>query len=107
MATKTASVSPTLAVLGESFHRSLLAENKSPMTVKAYMEALRLFDHYVADNGMPREALNLRREHVEAFIADVLAHWKPSTASNRYRSLQPPRLYGALMGLANREICTC
>ena len=44
MATKTVSVSPTLAVLGESFHRSLLAENTSHMTIKAYLEALRLFD---------------------------------------------------------------
>ena len=30
----------------------------------------------------------LRREHVEAYIADVLACWKPSTASNRFRGLQ-------------------
>ncbi len=88
MATKTVSVCPTLAVLGESFHRSLLAENKSPMTIKAYLEALRLFDRYAADNGMPREATSIRREHVEAFIADVLAHWKPATAHNRYRSLK-------------------
>lgn len=37
---------------------------------------------------MPREAPHIRREHVETFVADQLARWKPATASNRYRSLQ-------------------
>ncbi len=31
---------------------------------------------------------NLRREHVEAFIAYLLERWKPSTANNRFRGLQ-------------------
>jgi integrase len=30
----------------------------------------------------------LKREHVELFIADQLARWKPATANNRYRGLQ-------------------
>lgn len=88
MVVQVSTLSPTLlTVLGESFRRSLLAENKSPKTIKAYLEALRLFDRYAADNGMPREVASIRREHVEAFIADVLANWKPATAHNRYRSL--------------------
>jgi site-specific recombinase XerD len=62
--------------LTESFKRSLLAENKSPRTVETYGEALRLFGDFL-----------LEREHVEAFIADLLAKWKPATASNRYRAL--------------------
>ena len=77
-------------MLGEPFHRSLLAANKSPMTVKAYLEAIRLFDRIAADNGMPREVTNLLREHVEAFIADVLAHWKP----DRVQSLSSGRTRG-------------
>ena len=88
MATKTATFSPTLTDLGASFHRSLLAENKSPKTVKAYMEALRLLDRFLADHGMPQDAITVRREHVETFISAVLAKWKPNTAHNRYRSLQ-------------------
>jgi len=88
MPTKTELVSPTLAVLSESFKRSLLAENKSPKTIKSYMEALRVLDRFLESKGMPRHVGSLRREHVEAFIADVLARWKPATASNRYRALQ-------------------
>jgi integrase/recombinase XerC len=29
----------------------------------------------------------LRREHIQEFIADQLARWKPATAHNRYRGL--------------------
>lgn len=31
---------------------------------------------------------NIRREHVEAFIADLLDRWKAATANNRFRGLQ-------------------
>jgi integrase len=34
----------------------------------------------------------ITREHVEAFIDDVLHRWKPATAANRYRALQ--RFFG-------------
>jgi site-specific recombinase XerD len=37
---------------------------------------------------MPTDVTALTREHVEEFIADQLARWKPGTAHNRYRSLQ-------------------
>jgi site-specific recombinase XerD len=77
-----------IRVLGDSFRRSLLAENKSPRTVQTYMEALRLFGAFLADKGMPTEIPNIRREHVESFIADLLARWKPATANNRHRALQ-------------------
>src|SRR5207244_11627992 len=70
-----------------SFRRSLLAENKSPRTVETYGEALRLFDEFLARQGMPRQIAGIRREHVEAFIAELLARWKPAPASNRYRAL--------------------
>jgi site-specific recombinase XerD len=79
---------PDLPVLSRSFRRSLLAENKSPRTVETYGDALRLFDAFLAAKGMPRVAGHIRREHVESFIAELLAKWKPATASNRYRALQ-------------------
>jgi hypothetical protein len=28
------------------------------------------------------------RAQIEAFLADLLARWKPATAANRYRSLK-------------------
>lgn len=77
-------VIPNLA----SFGRHLRAGNRSPMTIKAYSEAVRQFDAFLAARGMPQAVANIRREHVEAFIEDQLARLRPASAANRYRSLQ-------------------
>lgn len=74
--------------LAESFRRTLLAENKSPRTVATYGESLKAFQNFVTAEGMPSDPAHLRRERVEAFIAFLLEHYKPATASNRYRGLQ-------------------
>ncbi len=78
----------TYRVLADSFKRSLLAENKSPRTVEAYMEAVQQLGAFLLRNGMPAEVGHVRREHIEAFIANLLARFKPATASNRFRALQ-------------------
>lgn len=73
--------------LVHSFRRSLLAENKSPRTLVTYGGALTLFERFLVEQGMPLEVAHIRREHVEAFIADLLARYRPATAANRYRAL--------------------
>jgi site-specific recombinase XerD len=75
--------------------RSLKAENKSPKTIETYSEAARLFLAFLAREHMPTEASEIRREHVEAFIAELLEKFKPATASNRYRALS--RLFDFLV----------
>ena len=76
-------------VFVDSFRRSLLAENKAPRTIKTYMEALGLFGDFLTAQGMPTEVTAIHREHIEAFLGDLLARGqKPATAANRYRSLQ-------------------
>lgn len=70
------------------FRRHLRAENLSPNTETAYTGAAEQFARYLAAQGMPRDVASIRREHVEAFIADLLQHWKASTANNRFRGLQ-------------------
>ncbi|MEA2507864.1 MAG: hypothetical protein QOH48_2482 [Actinomycetota bacterium] len=37
---------------------------------------------------MPTAITSIARDHIEFFIADLPEHWKPATASNRYRALQ-------------------
>jgi len=37
---------------------------------------------------MPDDLRHLRREHVEAFIIDLLGRWAPATVNNRYRGCQ-------------------
>ena len=81
-------LSVSYQVLTESFKRTLLAENRSPMTIKSYMEAVKLLEAYLAQQGMPLDVEHITREHVETFIADQLSRHKPTTAAVRYRSLQ-------------------
>jgi hypothetical protein len=76
-----------ILVLNRSFRRTLEAENKSPRTIEAYTDAVRLLATYCQAHGRPLLAGQLRREHVQEFIADQLARWKPATAHNRYRGL--------------------
>ena len=76
-----------LLALNRTFRRTLEAENKSPRTIEAYTDAVRLLATYLQAHGRPILAGELRREHVQDFIADQLARWKPATAHNRYRGL--------------------
>ncbi len=71
-----------------SFLRSLRAANRAERTVQTYAEAVTQFARFLAAQGMPTEPANITREHVEAFVAGLLATCKPATAANRYRSLQ-------------------
>jgi site-specific recombinase XerD len=76
-----------LLALNRSFRRTLEAENKSSRTVEAYTDAVRFLAAYCEANGEPLLAGELRREHIQEFIADQLHRWKPATAHNRYRGL--------------------
>src|SRR5262245_11528522 len=77
-----------LQALNASFQLTLEQEGKSPRTVEAYTDAVRLLAAYCEAHGLPLLAEELTRDHVRAFIADQLARWKPATAHQRYRSLR-------------------
>jgi site-specific recombinase XerD len=79
---------PTVSELQVSFVRSLKADNKSPATISIYGNAVGYFVRFLDHMGMPREIAVLTREHVEAFIIDVLERRKPATAHAYYRALQ-------------------
>ena len=83
-----APITGSYQLLTQSFQRSLLAENKSPKTIATYSESLQQFGAFLASRGMPVIVAHIRREHVEAFVADLLSRLKPATASNRHRALQ-------------------
>lgn len=81
------SESELLALLG-SWRRHLSAQRMSPATLATYSAAVRGLDRYLEAEGLPRTAADLRREHVEGFITDLLDKWTPATAHNRYRALR-------------------
>jgi site-specific recombinase XerD len=76
--------------LERSFELSLRAGNKSPRTVRTYLESIEQLTRFLEASGMPVDVAAIRREHIEAFVVDLLerARVRPSTASIRYRALQ-------------------
>jgi site-specific recombinase XerD len=72
--------------LPASFERHLRAENKSVRTVETYLEAVQQLDAFLTARGV--ELADAGREDLEAFLAGLLARWKPATAANRYRALR-------------------
>jgi site-specific recombinase XerD len=77
-----------LELLSMSWRRHLTAQRMSPATLSTYGTSVRLLDRFLAARGMPTAPAGITREHVEAFIANLLEHWKPATAHNRYRALR-------------------
>ena len=70
------------------FRRSLRAENASPNTILAYCGAVERLADFLTAEGIPTDVGAIRREHIEAFIADALDRFKPATANHRFRGIQ-------------------
>ena len=75
-------------MLVDSWELHLRAQNRSPSTIVVYIGAAVQLGEYLHAKGMPHLPAHIRREHVEAFIVDLLARRTPATANNRYRALQ-------------------
>lgn len=67
--------------------RSLRARNKSAKTIRGYSQTADIFLAFLREKGMPTSVDKVGREHIEAFIEDQLARWKPTTALTRYGGL--------------------
>jgi site-specific recombinase XerD len=74
-----------LTSLLASWKRHLRAQCASPATLETYGIAVGQLRAYLLEQGMPIAPTAITREHVEAFILDLLARHKPATAHNRYR----------------------
>ena len=77
-----------LPTLVTSWRRHLVARNLSPHTIDGYQRTARFFIGYLEDNDMPLSASDITREHVEAFITEVLQTRSSATAATRYRDLK-------------------
>jgi site-specific recombinase XerD len=83
-----------MTLLLRSWDRSLRALNRAPKTREQYLESAGQLIAFLAERGMPTDAAKVRREHVEAFLADVAERLSPATVSTRYKAL---RLYFAFL----------
>src|SRR5215469_10516509 len=77
-----------LSGLLPSWRLHLEAANLSRRTIRAYTDDGAIFAAFLTARGMPTAAGNIRREHVETFIAAELERTAPASAATRYRSLQ-------------------
>jgi len=77
-----------IAEMKMGFMVSLRSRNRSPKTIKSYMEAVDLYRAFAVELGFPTEVDRINRDHVETFIADQLSKWRPKTAQIRYGSLR-------------------
>jgi site-specific recombinase XerD len=77
-----------LPAFQDSFIRHLRATNRSEATLTVYTAGLKAFyDHLVA-KGMPKDVLNIHREHLEPFISLLIAAKSPATAATRFTALR-------------------
>ena len=71
------------------FRKHLHAERKSPRTVESYGESAQQLAAFLEAQGMPQTASSIRREHIEAFLADLSGRGRSAaTVALRYRSLR-------------------
>jgi site-specific recombinase XerD len=77
-----------VVTLVASWRRSLAARRSSPRTIATYTTAAEQLATFLAAAGMPTQVGNIRREHVEAWITDLLARRAATTAHNRFRGAQ-------------------
>lgn len=98
-------MSDELTALRISWQRSLRAANKSPETISGYGISVRKFIEFLdapravaldGEEETPAQLLarrpvvteaDIHRDHVAAFIGEVLRQWKPATAVARYTAL--------------------
>jgi site-specific recombinase XerD len=72
----------------DSWSLSLRATNRSPRTVAQYLGSLDQFIRWLNGGGMPTGPAQLRREHLEAHLADLSARCKPATVQTRFKALR-------------------
>ncbi|CAN5601681.1 tyrosine recombinase XerC [soil metagenome] len=72
-----------------SFWRNHLeALNRSPKTIRNYLDSGEQLATFLEAKGMPTAVEAITREHIEAFVVAVMERTSSSTAATRFRALQ-------------------
>src|SRR5439155_17380477 len=58
-------------------------------TQRNYLASLDRVARFLTARGLQSDVVAIRREHLEAFMEDQLAIWRPTTAGNRYSGIRP------------------
>jgi len=60
------------------WRRHMVAQRMSPATLSTYTRSARQLARFLAERGLPAAPASITREHLEAFITDLLERWKPA-----------------------------
>jgi site-specific recombinase XerD len=71
-----------------AWERALRARNRSPKTIRSYLDSARLLDAFLSAESSPIRLSDLTPEHVELFLDHQLMLFRPATAALRFRSLR-------------------
>ena len=77
-----------LALLLPDWRTHLRARNVAPSTIASYQAVGANLLRFLHDKGMPTAAGRVTRDHLEAFLADLVDRVAPATCAKHYRSLQ-------------------
>ena len=77
-----------LRTLLPDWRTHLKARNVAPSTIASYQRCALNLITFLGERGMPTTATGVRREHVEAFLADLVDRLAAATVAKHYRSLQ-------------------
>ena len=80
----------TLRSLRGSWERALKARNRSPRTIRSYLDALDQLSEFLDASAMPAAVTSIRREHIEGFLVGLAERGlKPASLAVAYRSIRP------------------
>jgi site-specific recombinase XerD len=78
-----------LWVLIEHWELHLRAANRSPKTIRSYIDTARMsFAEYLVEHRLPTDVAKITTTHVAAYQEDQLRRFSESTAAVRHRSLK-------------------
>jgi site-specific recombinase XerD len=77
-----------LSALLPDWTTHLRARNVAPKTISSYLACGEALRSYLTDKGMPTSASTIKRDHLEAFLADLGDRVSAATTAKHYRSLQ-------------------
>jgi site-specific recombinase XerD len=82
------SLNDTIEDLLDDWRVHLRARNRRPETIKSYTVVASAFAGYLRSIGHPDTPAAIKREHVEAYLADMSDRVSAATVAKHYRSLQ-------------------
>src|SRR5262249_15207029 len=71
-----------------SWQLALEAANKSPRTVRSYLDSVRALGTFLSDQGMPSETETVDAEHVRAFLLREERRTSAASAAVHFRNLR-------------------